>query len=98
MYNYIKDQLDEWLIKIKPLLGLDDEWNYDETKDTIRKKVLTNDPELIEKYDQIMNINYTKIFTLDPLLDKYSNCSFTHVSNGFIVCISLFCKYKVVKL
>ena len=73
MFNYIKDQLDEWLIKIKPLLGLDDEWNYDETKDTIRKKVLTNDPELIEKYDQIMNINYTKIFTLDPLLDKYSN-------------------------
>ena len=73
MFNYMKDQLDEWLIKIKPLLGLDNEWNYDETKDTIRKKILSNDSKLIEKYDQIMNINYTKIFTLDPLLNNYSN-------------------------
>lgn len=73
MLNYMKDQLDEWLIKIKPLLGLDNKWNYDVNKDTIRKKILNNEPKLIEKYDQIMNINYTKIFTLDPLLNNYSN-------------------------
>lgn len=73
MLNYMKDQLNEWLIKIKPLLGLDNKWNYDASKDTIRKKILNNEPKLIEKYDQIMNINYTKIFTLDPLLNNYSN-------------------------
>lgn len=73
MCNYMKDQLDKWLIKIKPLLGLNDDWSYDKNKDTIRKKVLNNDPKLIEKYDLIMNINYTKIFTLDPSLNNYSD-------------------------
>lgn len=71
MIKYMEDQFNTWLDKIKPLLGLDDEWNYDETKDTIRNKVIKNDPQLIEKYDQLMNINYLKIYTLDPLLDNY---------------------------
>lgn len=75
MYNYIKDQLDEWLKTIKPLLGIDDKWNYDINKDTIRKKVLNENPKLIKKYDKLMNINYTKLFTLDPVInneDKYN--------------------------
>lgn len=71
MIKYMEDQFNTWLDKIKPLLGLDDEWNYDESKDTIRNKIIKNDPKLIEKYDQLMNINYLKIYTLDPLLDNY---------------------------
>ncbi len=71
MIKYMEDQFNIWLNKIKPLLGLDEDWNYDETKDTIRNKIIKNDPKLIEKYDQLMNINYLKIYTLDPLLDNY---------------------------
>ena len=71
MIKYMEDQFNTWLSKIKQLLGLDDEWNYDETKDTIRNKIIKNDPKLIEKYDQLMNINYLKIYTLDPLLNNY---------------------------
>ena len=72
MFNYMKDQLNKWLEKIKPLLGLNDGWGYDENKDMIRKKVLKHDPQLIEKYDQIMNINYIKLFSLNPLLNNYN--------------------------
>lgn len=76
MFNYMYDQFDEWLKKIKPLLGLDDKWNYDASKDMNRKKAEEdskgNQSHLIERYKNTMDINYIKMNKLKLIEENES--------------------------
>lgn len=68
MLNYINDKFNKFYSSIKQKIGIDDFGNYDESKDIIRTKAISEGYG--EKYDKYMKINYLRLFKLD-LLQEY---------------------------